>query len=102
MTAAGGLQVTRRHPLIGTEVRGVDLSQPLDDATFEELHALWMEHLLLIIPDQAITDEQHIAFGRRFGELEAHPSLAIGYASGERNAAIHTAWQIFYSSKAQA
>ena len=67
-TKAGGLQVTRRHPLMGTEVRGVDLSQPLDDAAFEKLHALWMEHLLLIFPDQAITDEQHIAFGRRFGE----------------------------------
>lgn len=75
-TKAVRLRVTRRHPLIGTEVRGVDLSQPLGDATFEELHALWMEHLLLIFPDQAITDEQHIAFGRRFGELEIHPSLA--------------------------
>lgn len=70
------LQVKRRHPLIGTEVRGIDLGVPLDDETFRELHALWMEHLLLIFPDQPITDEQHIAFGRRFGELEIHPSLA--------------------------
>ena len=74
--ATGKLEVVRRHPLIGTEVRGIDLAQPLDDATFEELHTLWMEHLLLIFPDQAVTDEQHIAFGRRFGELEVHPSLA--------------------------
>ncbi len=71
-----GLEVTRRHPLIGTEVRGLDLATPMDDATFGELHALWMEHLLLVFPDQPLTDEQHIAFGRRFGELEIHPSLA--------------------------
>lgn len=71
-----GLRINRRHPLIGTEVRGVDLSQPLAEKTFEALHALWMEHLLLIFPEQAITDEQHIAFGRRFGELEIHPSLS--------------------------
>jgi alpha-ketoglutarate-dependent taurine dioxygenase len=75
-TTAAKLQVARRHPLIGTEVRGVDLSKPLCDAMFGELQALWMEHLLLIFPEQAITDEQHIAFGRRFGELEIHPSLA--------------------------
>lgn len=70
------LQVERRHPLIGTEVRGIDLRKPLDEATFQELHDLWMEHLLLIFPDQPITDEQHIVFGRKFGELEVHPSLA--------------------------
>ena len=70
------LEIKRRHPLIGTEVRGVDLGKPLDEATFAELHELWMEHLLLVFPDQPITDGQHIAFGRRFGELEIHPSLA--------------------------
>ena len=68
--------VKRRHPLIGLEVRGVDLAKPLDDATFAELHALWMEHLVLVFPEQSISDEQHITFGRRFGELEIHPSLA--------------------------
>ena len=71
-----GLEFKRRHPLVGTEVRGVDLGKPLDEATFAELHELWMEHLLLVFPDQPITDGQHIAFGRRFGELEIHPSLA--------------------------
>ena len=73
---ATSLTITRRHPLIGTEVRGIDLGKPLDDATFAELNALWMERLMLVFPDQPITDEQHIAFGRRFGELEVHPSLA--------------------------
>ena len=33
----GKLQVKRRHPLIGTEVCGVDLAMPLDAATFAEL-----------------------------------------------------------------
>jgi len=70
------LTVEPRHPLIGAAVRGVDLARLLDDATFEALHALWMEHLLLIFPDQPISDEQHVAFGRRFGDLEIHPSLA--------------------------
>ena len=35
-----------------------------------------MEHLLLIFSAQDISDEAHIAFGRRFSDLEIHPSLA--------------------------
>ena len=70
------IEARRRHPLIGAEVRGVDLGRPLDDATRRRLHELWMEHLVLIFPDQPISDEQHIAFGRNFGELEIHPSVA--------------------------
>jgi taurine dioxygenase len=76
LSAHTGLSATPRHPLIGVEVRGVDLTRPLDDATFEALHALWLQHLLLVFPGQPITDEQHVAFGRRFGALEVHPSLA--------------------------
>jgi taurine dioxygenase len=70
------IEVRRRHPLIGTEVRGVSLAEPLTREQFQQVHDLWMEHLLLIFPNQAITDEQHIVFGRNFGELEIHPSLA--------------------------
>ena len=75
-TAGVALETSKRHPLIGTEVRGVDLSRPLDEETFQALHDLWMSDLLLIFPDQPISDEAHIAFGRRFGDLEIHPSLA--------------------------
>ncbi len=74
--AKAGLNVSKRHPLIGVEVRGVDLGRPLDDATFEALHELWMTHLLMVFPSQAISDAAHVAFGRRFGDLEIHPSLA--------------------------
>ena len=69
------LEITERHSLIGTEVRGVDLSHHIDDATYQALHDLWMEHLLLIFPDQPISDDALVEFGRRFGRLEIHPSL---------------------------
>ncbi len=68
--------IERRHPLIGTEVRGVDLSRPLTPESKAWIEALWMEHPLLVFPGQAITDEQQIAFARNFGELEIHPSVA--------------------------
>jgi alpha-ketoglutarate-dependent taurine dioxygenase len=70
------LAVKERHPLIAAEVWGVDLRQPLAQATVDALSALWLRHLLLIFPDQAMTDAEHIVFGKRFGALEVHPSLA--------------------------
>ncbi|MCH9672385.1 MAG: TauD/TfdA family dioxygenase [Gammaproteobacteria bacterium] len=70
------LQTTDCHPLLATEVRGLDLSASLPPDVVSALKALWDERLVLIFPGQAISDDEHIAFGRRFGALETHPSLA--------------------------
>jgi taurine dioxygenase len=64
------------HPLIGIQVQGVDLGRPLSEENAQRIHRLWMEGLLLVFPDQPLSDEQHMAFGRNFGDLEVHPSLA--------------------------
>jgi alpha-ketoglutarate-dependent taurine dioxygenase len=69
----GGITLTRRHPLIGTEIRGVDLGS-VDDETFRRIYDAWLEHLVLVFPARDVTDEEQIAFARRFGELEIHPS----------------------------
>ena len=63
------------HPItatLGAEVSGVDLAD-MDGATFDQLRKAWMDHKVLVIRDQHITREQHMAFGRRFGDLEVHP-----------------------------
>jgi alpha-ketoglutarate-dependent 2,4-dichlorophenoxyacetate dioxygenase len=70
---SSGMTITRRHPLIGAEIRGVDLGR-VDDEAFRRIYDAWLEHLLLVFPEQDITDEEQIAFARRFGELEIHPS----------------------------
>ncbi|MBT3534505.1 MAG: TauD/TfdA family dioxygenase [Rhodospirillaceae bacterium] len=51
-------------------VSGVDINQPLDDATFAIIRAAFDEHLVLIFSDQPMTDEQQIMFSERFGPLE--------------------------------
>jgi alpha-ketoglutarate-dependent taurine dioxygenase len=52
----------------------------LDDATWTELHAAWLEHALLIFPDQHPTREVQNDFARRFGalEFEAAPISNVG------------------------
>lgn len=64
------IQVVPTGAALGAEVHGLDLRQPMDRETFQAVHAAWMQHLVLIFPGQAISDAEHVAFGRQFGELE--------------------------------
>lgn len=71
------LTFTPVHDCIGARVTGLDLNQPLSDETLAELTDGWMRYKVLVLPDQNITDEQHVAFARRFGELEEHHQKII-------------------------
>jgi alpha-ketoglutarate-dependent taurine dioxygenase len=64
------ITVTPRHPAIGAEVRGVDMRAPMDAATRQAVLEAWTKHLVLVFPDQRITDQEHVAFTRHFGEPE--------------------------------
>lgn len=66
------LEIVKMDAPIGAEVRGVDLSQPLDDDTFAAIDDAYNRHTVLVFRDQKLTPEQEIAFGRRFGPLEIH------------------------------
>ena len=57
---------------LGAEILDVDLSQEIDHATFNDIVAAFHEHEVVFFRDQKLTPEQHIAFSRRFGELELH------------------------------
>ena len=39
------------------------------------IQSLLMEHLVLFFPEQYLSVEEHVAFGRHFGKLEGHPNL---------------------------
>jgi taurine dioxygenase len=54
------------------EVGGVDLSKTLSDDSFEKVHDAFLRHSILVFRGQQLDNEQHIAFSRRFGELEIH------------------------------
>ena len=54
---------------LGIEVRGVDLAQALDEATFGAIERAWHEGLILLFRDQELDEAQQAAFAARFGEL---------------------------------
>jgi taurine dioxygenase len=57
----------------GAELIGLDLAHPLDDAEFARIHDGFDRHSVLVFRDQQnLRPDAHIAFSRRFGELEIH------------------------------
>ena len=68
------ITVDKLTPIIGAEVCGVDLSKPLGNQTFEEIHRALAENLVIFFRDQHLTEEQHLDFGRSFGKLHIHPA----------------------------
>ena len=63
------LEILPLSPTIGAEIRGVDLSQPLDDRTVSAIKVAWHDHIVLLFRDQDIDTEQQIAFAEHFGDV---------------------------------
>lgn len=78
-----GLELHHLSPVIGTEVLGIDLRETLSDAVISWLSDLLVERKVLFFREQAISAQQHIAFARRFGELEIHPFTTNDSAHAE-------------------
>jgi taurine dioxygenase len=68
------IEVNQLSPVIGAEIGGVDISKPLGNQTFREIHDALMEHQVIFFRDQEMTLDEHKAFGRLFGDLHIHPS----------------------------
>jgi len=60
-------------PVIGTVVHGIDLRMTPDPEVASWLYDLLVDRKVIFFRDQDITQAQHIAFARCFGELEVHP-----------------------------
>lgn len=59
---------------IGAELSGVRLADAVhDEGLFAELRTLLLRHRVLFLRQQEISRADHVAFARRFGELEDHP-----------------------------
>src|ERR1700710_2195412 len=66
--------VEKLTPIIGAEISGVDLASTLSNRTMDEIHRALAENLVIFFRDQHITPQQHLAFGRQFGDLHIHPA----------------------------
>ena len=59
---------------LGAELTGVKLADALhDEGLFAEIRSALLKHRVLFLRDQEISRTEHVAFARRFGDLEDHP-----------------------------
>ena len=65
------IPVRKCDAALGAEIV-FDLSRAIDERTFAELEGIFHDNIVVFFRDQHLTNEQHIAFSRRFGELEIH------------------------------
>ncbi len=65
--------VERQAGALGAYIYGVDLGKPLDGASFETLHAAFLEHHVICIRDQDITPAQQLEYAERWGRVFVHP-----------------------------
>ena len=68
------LNVRPMTPAIGAEILNIDLGAPDIGARVPEIRAALLKYGVIFFRDQKLTQEQHIAFARQFGELEIHPA----------------------------
>jgi alpha-ketoglutarate-dependent taurine dioxygenase len=64
-----GLRIEPLDASFGAVVTGFRIAA-LDEPTWRALYAAWLQHALLIFPDQHLNRDEQIAFARRFGPLE--------------------------------
>ena len=74
MRRPDSIQVEPLTCSVGAELSAVTLGDAAHDAElFAEIRALLLKYKVLFLRDQHFSRAEHVAFARRFGELEDHP-----------------------------
>ncbi|HEU5301205.1 MAG TPA: TauD/TfdA family dioxygenase [Acidimicrobiia bacterium] len=60
---------------LGAELSGIDLTQDLPDEVIAEIRQALLDFKVVFFRDQPIDQARHLAFARRFGDLEVHPFI---------------------------
>ena len=63
------ISVTKLHPDIGAEIRGADLSRPLDEETVRQIKDAWHQHAVLLFRDQNLGEDDQRRFASHFGPV---------------------------------
>jgi taurine dioxygenase len=100
------IQVSPVTPILGAEIGGVDLSQPLAASVFTEIERAFVEFGVIFFRNQQLTPEQHIAFAKRFGPIDinrffksvdGYPQIAEVRKEANQKANIGGSWHTDHS-----
>ncbi|MCR9095116.1 MAG: TauD/TfdA family dioxygenase [bacterium] len=71
------IEIRPMGPVIGAEIHGVDLGGDLSKKILDQVEKALVDHLVLAFKGQDITPDQHLDFGRHFGEVYCPPMSAF-------------------------
>jgi alpha-ketoglutarate-dependent taurine dioxygenase len=71
------MRVMPTGAVLGAIVDGIDL-RALDADNFAAIHRAWLDHQVLLVRGQQLTDDDLLAFSRRFGDLDEAPVQETG------------------------
>ncbi len=93
------INIARTAPSVGADITGVDLSKPISDAVFDDIRRALGEFGVVLFRDQNIDSNAHLAFARRFGDIninrffqsvKGYPEIA--YVAREPDQVGSTGW----------
>ena len=99
------LQIEPASEAVGAHITGVDLRE-LSDAEFEAIQTAFFEHGVLFFRDQMMTPDDHIAFAKRWAEIEinrfftpvsTHPQIALVLKEPDQTKNIGGGWHTDHS-----
>ena len=76
------LSIIETGAALGAEIAGVDLTQPIDDATFERIRQAFYHYEVIFFRGRELGDADHIRFSARFGTLRKLKPAPIFTMSG--------------------
>ncbi len=97
------IEVVPITPAVGAEIYGVDLSR---DDHFETIHNAFIEHSVVVIHGLSLQPEDHLAFARRWGEinvnrfftpLDGYPEIATVLKEPDQTRVIGGNWHTDHS-----
>src|SRR6202795_732825 len=75
--SGGPIDVVSTGAALGAEIRNIDLKD-LGELQFAALKRAWHDHQVILVRGQTLTDQDLIAFSRRFGDLDWAPVQETG------------------------
>ena len=80
-----GIGIRPLSEVIGAEIHGVNLSEELDPAALDAIHRAWLEHCVIVLRDQRLSDGDLVQFSRHFGELDFGPNMGWQPDNGRKH-----------------
>ena len=68
------LEIIPITPLIGAEIKNIDLKDNLTEVNVKKLRSAFLEHSVLFFRDQNLSIDEQKVFGKYFGDLHIHPA----------------------------